>query len=164
MPGYSALLLTKVQSEIEFNFPDSTENAKKASVLILLFPDSNNIHFFLTQRTDSVEHHKGQVSLPGGAIEKNESAMDASSRETYEEIGVHSSTLKILGQLSSLYTPVSYFNIHVFLWYSNTKPEINIDNNEVDKVYKIGFNELIDNNLVYETKISKTGIKINKDC
>jgi len=46
LPGTSAHLITKVQSKIEFNFPESSKDAKKASVLILLFPDSNNIHFF----------------------------------------------------------------------------------------------------------------------
>ena len=137
------------------------KDAKQASVSIILFEENNQLFFLLTKRTENVEHHKGQVSLPGGAIEKNESAMDASLRETYEEIGINPSTLKILGELSSLYTPVSYFNIHVFLWYSNIKPDIKIDNNEVDKVYKISFDELSDDNLVSHTPISKSGMKIN---
>ena len=57
LPGSSAHLLTKVQSKIKFNFSYSTENAKKASVLILLFPESNNIHFFLTQRTNIFKYY-----------------------------------------------------------------------------------------------------------
>ena len=52
----------------------------------------NNQLFFVTKRTDNVEHHKGQVSLPGGAIDKNETAQNASLRETKEEIGIDSST------------------------------------------------------------------------
>ena len=36
LPGTSAHLITKVQSKIEFNFPESSKDAKKASVLILL--------------------------------------------------------------------------------------------------------------------------------
>ncbi len=139
----------------------SPKGAKQASVGIVVFQENNKLFFFLTKRTENVEHHKGQVSLPGGAIEKNESAMDASLRETYEEIGIDSSTLRILGELSSLYTPVSHFNIHVFLWYSNTKPDISIDNNEVEKVYRISFDELTNNNLVTHTPIIKSGIKIN---
>ena len=137
------------------------KDAKQASVGIIVFKENNKLFFVLTKRTENVEHHKGQVSLPGGAIEKNESAMDASLRETYEEIGINPSTLKILGELSSLYTPVSHFNIRVFLWYSNIKPDFKIDNNEVDKVYKISFDELSDDNLVSHTPISKSGMKIN---
>ena len=137
------------------------KDAKQASVSIILFEENNQLFFLLTKRTDNVEHHKGQVSLPGGAIDKNETAQNASLRETKEEIGIDSSTLKSLGQLSSLYTPVSYFNIHVFLWYSETHPQIKINDSEVDQVYKISLDELIDNNLVLNTPINKSGFKIN---
>ena len=117
--------------------------------------------FILTKRTSNVEHHKGQVSLPGGAIDNNESALDASTREAQEEIGVDPSTLKFLGNLTSLYTPVSHFNIHTFLWHSKNKPKIEINKNEVEEVYLISFNELINNDLVSHTPIYKSGMKIN---
>ena len=137
------------------------KDAKQASVSIVLFEENNQLFFLLTKRTDNVEHHKGQVSLPGGAIDKNETAQNASLRETKEEIGIDSSSLKSLGQLSSLYTPVSYFNIHVFLWYSKIQPQIKIDNSEVDKVYKVSLDELLDNNLVSKTPLNSSGFKIN---
>ena len=137
------------------------KDAKQASVGIILFKENNKLFFLLTKRTENVEHHKGQVSLPGGAIDRNETAKNASLRETNEEIGIDSSTLESLGQLSSLYTPVSYFNIHVFLWYSKVQPQIKINNSEVDQVYKISLDELIDNNLVSNTPINKSGFKIN---
>ena len=137
------------------------KDAKQASVGIIVFKENNKLLFVLTKRTENVEHHKGQVSLPGGAIDRNETAKNASLRETNEEIGIDSSTLESLGQLSSLYTPVSYFNIHVFLWYSKVQPQIKINNSEVDQVYKISLDELIDNNLVSNTPINKSGFKIN---
>ena len=137
------------------------KDAKQASVGIIVFKENNKLFFLLTKRTENVEHHKGQVSLPGGAIDRNETAKNASLRETNEEIGIDSSTLESLGQLSSLYTPVSYFNIHVFLWYSKVQPQIKINNSEVDQVYKIGLDELIDNNLVSNTPINKSGFEIN---
>ena len=137
------------------------KDAKQASVGIIVFKENNKLFFLLTKRTENVEHHKGQVSLPGGAIDRNETAKNASLRETNEEIGIDSSTLESLGQLSSLYTPVSYFNIHVFLWYSKVQPRIKINNSEVDQVYKISLDELIDNNLVSNTPINKSGFEIN---
>ena len=137
------------------------KDAKQASVGIIIFKENDKLFFLLTKRTENVEHHKGQVSLPGGAIDRNETAKNASLRETNEEIGIDSSTLESLGQLSSLYTPVSYFNIHVFLWYSKVQPQIKINNSEVDQVYKISLDELIDNNLVSNTPINKSGFKIN---
>ncbi|GIT10413.1 MAG: hypothetical protein CM1200mP31_5820 [Candidatus Neomarinimicrobiota bacterium] len=49
---------------LAFNPPP---NAKLAAVAIILFPIDDDIGFFLTQRTSNVDHHKSQVSLPGGA-------------------------------------------------------------------------------------------------
>jgi len=137
------------------------KDAKQASVSIILFEENNQLFFLLTKRTDNVEYHKGQVSLPGGAIDKNETAIMAALREAKEEIGIDSSSLISLGQLSSLYTPVSYFNIHVFLWYSMIQPQMKINDSEVDQVYKISLDELIDNNLVLKSPINKSGFKIN---
>ena len=163
LPGWKShkrMAVIPINSITEKAFIPPTD-AKQASVSIILFEKNNQLFFLLTKRTENVEYHKGQVSLPGGAIDKNETAQNASLRETKEEIGIDSSSLKSLGQLSSLYTPVSYFNIHVFLWYSETQPQIKINESEVDQVYKIGLDELIDNNLVFNTPINKSGFKIN---
>jgi 8-oxo-dGTP pyrophosphatase MutT (NUDIX family) len=163
LPGWSShkkMAVIPINSITEKAFIPP-QDAKPASVSIILFQENNQLFFLLTKRTDNVEHHKGQVSLPGGAIDENETAKNASLRETNEEIGIDSSTLESLGQLSSLYTPVSYFNIHVFLWYSKIPPQIKINDNEVDQVYKISLYELIDHNVVSNTTINKSGFKIN---
>ena len=73
LPGIKAHQLTRVISKNNLTFSNTAENAIPAAVLILLFPFEKEIHFFLTQRTESVEHHKGQISLPGGMHEANES-------------------------------------------------------------------------------------------
>ena len=43
-----------------------------AAVLILLYPNNDKTYFYLTKRADTVKYHKGQISLPGGSKEKNE--------------------------------------------------------------------------------------------
>ena len=133
-------------------------DAKQASVAIILFYEKNELFFFLTKRTAEVEHHKGQISLPGGAIDKDEAAIDASLRESNEEIGIDVSKLNILGKLTDLYTPVSYFNIHPFIWFANEKPKITLNTQEVDTVYKIGISELIDKKNISTKNVKKSGI------
>ena len=134
------------------------ENAKQASVAIILFEEKNDLYFYLTKRTSEVEHHKGQVSLPGGAIDKNETPVEASIRESYEEIGVDGSYLELLGKLSNFYTPVSYFNIHPFIWYSKSKPKININLQEVEEVYKVSVSELVNEKNVKTKNVEKSGV------
>jgi len=143
LPGTSAHLITKVQSKIEFNFPESSKDAKKASVLILLFPYSNNIHFFLTQRTLSVEHHKSQISLPGGTCEKNEKTINTALRETEEEIGVDKNEVEIIGELTPFFTPTSGFIVHPFIGWCNRRPKTNKQTDEVHTLFSASLSQLL---------------------
>jgi 8-oxo-dGTP pyrophosphatase MutT (NUDIX family) len=162
LPGTSAHLITKVQSKIEFNFPESSKDAKKASVLILLFPYSNNIHFFLTQRTLSVEHHKGQISLPGGTCEKNEKTINTALRETEEEIGVDKNEVEIIGELTPFFTPTSGFIVHPFIGWCNRRPKTNKQTDEVHTLFSASLSQLLNDQILelenwnlrgYETKV-----------
>ena len=162
LPGSSAHLLTKVQSEIEINFANSHKDAKKASVLILLFPESNNIHFFLTQRTFSVEHHKGQISLPGGTCEKNEKTINTALRETEEEIGVDKNEVEIIGELTPFFTPTSGFIVHPFIGWCNRRPKTNKQTDEVHTLFSASLSQLLNDQILelenwnlrgYETKV-----------
>mgnify|MGYP000958517870 FL=1 len=148
LPGSSAHLLTKVQSEIEINFANSPKDAKKASVLILLFPESNNIHFFLTQRTFSVEHHKGQISLPGGTCEKNEKTINTALRETEEEIGVDKNEVEIIGELTPFFTPTSGFIVHPFIGWCNRRPKTNKQTDEVHTLFSASLSQLLDDQIL----------------
>src|SRR5512133_1219195 len=62
------LELAKHQSFHEKPFPQFAERpARAAAVLLPLTRMGNEWYVLYTRRTDIVEHHKGQVSFPGGA-------------------------------------------------------------------------------------------------
>ncbi|MCK7519553.1 MAG: hypothetical protein MZV64_18405 [Ignavibacteriales bacterium] len=42
------------------------DTSRKAGVLILLYPKDGRLRLLLTRRTERVNHHRGQISLPGG--------------------------------------------------------------------------------------------------
>ena len=115
-----------------------------AAVLILLYPIKNKWHFFLTKRTNTVEHHKGQISLPGGMLEKGESHKEAAIRETFEELGVQSEDINIIGPLTPLYIPISNFKIFPFVGWIKSNPELNIQSKEVSKVFSPSIFNLMD--------------------
>ena len=100
LPGENSHQIMKVKLNNDSNREPTL--IKYASVLICLFPVNNNWNFFLTKRSTSVDHHKGQISLPGGMIEKGEDPMNAALRETNEEIGIQSKMIQIIGELSCL--------------------------------------------------------------
>src|SRR3970040_1208881 len=79
--------------------------ASAAAVLILIQDREGDPHVIFTQRTNHVEHHKGQMSFPGGACDEDDDGLEATAlRETWEEIGVTPEHVKIIGQLDDMVT------------------------------------------------------------
>lgn len=112
---------------------DDQSRLKHSSVLLLLYPENNELHVCLIKRPAHMKHHAGQIALPGGRIEKGETALETALRETNEEIGILPAEIEILGTLSELYVQVSRFQIHPFVGWLSKKPEFNICENEVEK-------------------------------
>ena len=113
--------------------PDELSRIKHSSVLLLLFMENNEINACLIKRPEHMKHHAGQIALPGGRIEKGETALETALRETWEEIGITSDQIVILGSLSEIYVQVSRFQIHPFVGWLDKKPEFVINENEVEK-------------------------------
>lgn len=114
---------------------DSAEQTrlKHSSVLLLLYPENNELQVCLIKRPAHMKHHAGQIAFPGGRIEKGETALETALRETWEEIGITSEQIEILGTLSELYVQVSRFQIHPFVGWLKNKPKFLICKNEVEK-------------------------------
>jgi 8-oxo-dGTP pyrophosphatase MutT (NUDIX family) len=107
---------------------------KYSSVLLLLYIEKDNLTACLIKRPRHMKHHAGQIALPGGRIEKGETAIETALRETYEEIGILSEQIKILGSLSEFYVEVSQFQIHPFVAWLDEIPQLTINHNEVEKI------------------------------
>jgi 8-oxo-dGTP pyrophosphatase MutT (NUDIX family) len=116
---------------------ETPDNYREASVLLLLYPHTTNgwsgpeLHVVLTRRPEYPGAHSGQISLPGGRREGDESLQTTALREVYEEIGLAPSTIEVIGQLSPLYTPPSNFYIYPFIGYSAARPAFQPDAKEV---------------------------------
>ncbi len=72
---------------------------RQAAVLVPLYVDAGELWTVLTQRTDKLPHHKGQIAFPGGSLEAGEEPWDAAVRETEEEIGLERKKILSLGDL-----------------------------------------------------------------
>src|SRR6185503_20696778 len=81
---------------------------RPAAALLLLYLHDEAWHVPLTVRGSGLRHHTGQVSLPGGRLDHpGESVEAAALREAYEEIGVLSADVEILGRLTAIPVVVS---------------------------------------------------------
>jgi 8-oxo-dGTP pyrophosphatase MutT (NUDIX family) len=80
-----------------------------AAVLIPLLFEDGEWRVLVTQRTQTVEYHKGQISFPGGACEPGDVSLVATAlRETFEEIGIPPEVVKVLGILDDFPTITSF--------------------------------------------------------
>ena len=95
-----------------------SENPKKtiddpsltpAGVLLVLYPNSRGHCVLLNKRTDKVEHHKGEISFPGGSMDpEDETILDTALRETYEEMGIRPEDMELLGEVDDVPTSTRF--------------------------------------------------------
>jgi 8-oxo-dGTP pyrophosphatase MutT (NUDIX family) len=80
-----------------------------SAVLVPLFEDHGTWSLLYTRRTDSVDVHRGQVSFPGGRIDRHDAGpVEAALREAEEEVGIPPGQVKILGTLGPLLTATQF--------------------------------------------------------
>lgn len=142
--------------EIELNKIELT----KSAVLVLLIGEGSDTSVLLTRRTSKVEIHKGQISFPGGAFEIGDlSPIDTALRETKEETGIDSKSLKILGILDEQTTPSGFCIVPVAAWAPNL-PIITPNHEEVDEIITPPLSFFADKRNLYSIPIMRNG-KIN---
>ena len=143
LPGEESQQKMRVNYDQSVKLPFSKNNSTPAAVLILLYLEDNEIYFFLTKRTDELENHKGQISLPGGTQEKNEKLIDTALRETQEEIGINKTSISIIGTITPLFVPVTGFMIYPFIGYSLNKLYPKPDPVEVATIFSVNISDLL---------------------
>ncbi len=130
------------------NFAHKTP-PKPGSVLILLYEENGRLYFPLTQRADYVGAHGGQVSLPGGKTEGDETIIQTALREANEEIGIDPTKVDVIGMLSQFFVIPSNFMVTPVVGFYRSKPEFIPDPVEVVKTLKGSVDELIKDDAVH---------------
>lgn len=106
-PDYVALTRARLQQ----NEPRALDlnGWMPAAVLVLLYPKAGQDTIIFTVRTHTVEHHKGQISFPGGAVHEADRDLEQTAvREAYEEVGVQPTKVEVLGRLDDLVTTTGF--------------------------------------------------------
>lgn len=114
---------------------------QRAAVLVPICECSANEGpiIVFTKRSESVRHHKGEISFPGGVQEDGETLQETALRETREELGA--SPFKILGRMDDFITITDYI-VAPFVGCMNECPSW-VPNKEVAKVIQVPLRELL---------------------
>jgi 8-oxo-dGTP pyrophosphatase MutT (NUDIX family) len=154
LPGKNEQYRMLVKAEQPYTFDNTEEDAIQSAVLLLIYEENGNICFMLTERTQTVEHHRGQISLPGGAQEPDENLSDTALRETEEELGILVDNIKILGALTPLFVSITGFMIYPFVGVTTVPLNVISEPSEVAAVFSVNMNDLInDTNMKTESRI-----------
>ncbi len=116
---------------------------RDAAGLLLLYP-APDPSLVLTVRSGSLPQHGGQVSLPGGAVEPDETIGAAALREAHEEIGLDPGLVRLLGALTPLDIQVSRFRLHPVVGVTPAPPSLAPAEREVARILEVPIEELRD--------------------
>jgi 8-oxo-dGTP pyrophosphatase MutT (NUDIX family) len=123
----------------------SPDGVVTAAVLVPLFSQQGQMKVLLTRRSQLVEHHKGEISFPGGKLDDSDpSLLSCALRETSEEIGVHPSDVEILGELDDFYTVATGFLVVPFVGIIPYPYDFRTSPREIDELLGIPLEVFLD--------------------
>jgi 8-oxo-dGTP pyrophosphatase MutT (NUDIX family) len=86
-----------------------------AAVLLVFYMKDGQHCILFNKRSETVEHHKGEISFPGGARDpEDRDFRDTALRETSEEMGIDRADVTVLGELDDIATR-SRFGVRVYV-------------------------------------------------
>ena len=98
---------------------------KLAGVMVLVYSKEGVYDMMFNRRSHQVTKHKGEIAFPGGGHEEGDSdLLETALRETYEEMGIRSKDITVLGELDDFKTITDYKvspYVGSFVWPYNFK-------------------------------------------
>lgn len=114
--------------------------------MVILTQKDDQLQVLFTHRTNAVRTHKDQVSLPGGMQEEtDQDLIQTAIRETKEETGITILREEVIGLLPPVES-IYDFQIHPFIGFKKVIVETAINPKEVEKVFYIPLDWILDRN------------------
>jgi 8-oxo-dGTP pyrophosphatase MutT (NUDIX family) len=117
---------------------------KRAAVLVPLVERDGVLTVLLTQRTEHLSNHAGQISFPGGRAEEFDSSpIETALRESEEEISLSRRNVEIVGVLPEHVTGTGY-RVTPVVGLIRPPFELAADHNEVAEIFEVPLAFLMD--------------------
>lgn len=134
-----------------------------AAVLIPLIERDDALTVLLTQRSDQLKNHAGQISFPGGRLEPfDEGPRAAALREAQEEIGLDPQFVSVVGYLPD-HVIISGFLVTPVVAFVRPGFELKLDAQEVHSTFEVPVSYVFDtgNHRTRRRKIGTTGVEVD---
>ena len=137
------------------------EKRLPSAVIVPIFRKNDAWQILFIKRTETVEHHKGQISFPGGRREPADLTIrDTALRELHEEIGLPPSEVEILGKLDDEITLTSDYVISPFIGLIPYPYEFNHDPIEIEYIFDAPVSALLFDSNFREEEINVENVRV----
>ncbi len=143
----------------------TTPDRTLAAVLVPLFVSSAGAppHVVLTRRRADLRRHAGEISFPGGRMDPTDADLAATAlREAEEEIGLDAGAVELIGELPSISTFATGYQIHPFVGTIEPGQHWRVSPREVDAVLELPLQALGESRT--RTHLERRGIKFETDA
>ena len=131
-----------------------------AAVLLGLIERPAGLTLLFTERSPDLKDHPGQVSFPGGRIEKGDDGpVAAAVREAEEEVGLERRLVTVVGCLDDLLTVTGFLVTPVVAFVDSACRPV-ADGHEVAEVFEVPLKYLLDERNIRSTHRERLGTRI----
>jgi len=117
---------------------------RQAAVLVGLY-DQENPRVILTRRSRELRSHTNEVAFPGGRVDPADGDLWATAcREAFEETGMDTGGLQLVGRLDPRVTVGSHTIIHPFVAVLPKRPDLTPNPDEVEAICHVPLGDLLD--------------------
>ncbi|RNC68006.1 MAG: CoA pyrophosphatase [Desulfuromonadales bacterium] len=105
-----------------------------AAVLLPLFFERGEWHILFTKRTEHLNHHRGEISFPGGTRHPEDAGpRETALRETWEEVGILPDDVDVLGMLDDFWSVHNYLVTPVVGVFPSGYP-LRVNHDEIERL------------------------------
>ena len=131
------LNLRKIKAKVQGRKPLPVDVKNRFSVMIPLIKRDEEIHLLFEKRAFTLRNQPGEISFPGGRIEKGESPREAAVRETAEELLISEREIEIYSEGDFVVNPYAAI---IYTFVGEIKKDfdkISPSEDEVEKVFTV---------------------------
>ena len=131
------LNLDKIKAKVQGRKPLPVDVKNRFSVMIPLIKRDGEIHLLFEKRAFTLRNQPGEISFPGGRIEKGESSREAAVRETAEELLISEREIEIYSEGDFVVNPYAAI---IYTFVGEIKKDfdkISPSEDEVEKVFTV---------------------------
>lgn len=130
---------------------------RQAAVLLPVVCRADSLSMLFTRRNETMRHHAGQISFPGGALEAaDRDAIAAALRETDEETGIKPEFVDAFGYLDCLDT-ISGFSVTPVVAVVREGFQLKPDPAEVSEVFEVPLDIILEPGCLKRSEIMWQG-------